>query len=64
VRTVRGFLPLLGLSRGRVISLKGKAELERVREIMERVEAQCFIANSIKSKVSLAAEFFVAPSPH
>jgi hypothetical protein len=30
---------------------------------MESVKAQCFISNSIKSKVSLAAQFVVAPSP-
>src|SRR5215813_12207283 len=34
------------------VSLKSEAELERAREIMENVEAQCFISNSIKSKVS------------
>jgi organic hydroperoxide reductase OsmC/OhrA len=45
------------------VSLKGKTELERAREIMESVEAQCFISNSIKSKVTLTAEFVVAPSP-
>ena len=45
------------------ISLKDKAELERAREIMETVEAQCFISNSVKSKVSLTAEFVVASSP-
>jgi organic hydroperoxide reductase OsmC/OhrA len=45
------------------ISLKDKAELERAREIMETVEAQCFISNSIKSKVLLTAEFVVASSP-
>jgi len=45
------------------VSLKGKAELERAREIMEKVEAQCFISNSIKSKVTLTAEFVVAPLP-
>ena len=45
------------------VSLKSKAELERAREIMENVEAQCFISNSIKSKVSLSAELVVAPSP-
>jgi organic hydroperoxide reductase OsmC/OhrA len=45
------------------VSLKTEAELERAREIMEGVEAQCFISNSIKSKVTLAAEFFFAPSP-
>ena len=45
------------------VSLKGKAEFERAREIMEKVEAQCFISNSIKSKVTLTAEFVVAPLP-
>jgi organic hydroperoxide reductase OsmC/OhrA len=45
------------------VSLKGKAELARAREIMENVEAQCFISNSIKSKVTLTAEFVVAPLP-
>ena len=45
------------------VSLKDKAEFERAREIMESVEAQCFISNSIKSKVTLIAEFVVAPSP-
>jgi len=45
------------------VSLKGKAELERAREIMEKVEAQCFISNSIKSKVTLTAEFVVATLP-
>lgn len=46
------------------VNIKGKAELERAREIMESVEAQCFISNSIKSKVTLIAEFIVAPSPN
>ena len=45
-----------------LVSLKGKAELELAREIMENVEAQCFISNSIRSKVTLTAEFVVAPS--
>jgi organic hydroperoxide reductase OsmC/OhrA len=44
------------------VSLKSEPELERAREIMERVEAQCFISNSITSKVTLTAEFLVAPS--
>jgi hypothetical protein len=44
------------------VSLKDKAELKLAREIMEGVEAQCFISNSIKSKISLAAEFVVSPS--
>jgi organic hydroperoxide reductase OsmC/OhrA len=46
------------------VSLKGKAELERARGIMESVEAQCFISNSIKSKITLTAEFVVATSPN
>ena len=46
-----------------LVSLKGKAELELAREIMGSIEAQCFISNSIKSKVTLVAEFVVAPSP-
>ena len=45
------------------VGLKDKAELGRAREIMDGVEAQCFISNSIKSKVSLDAEFVVAPKP-
>jgi organic hydroperoxide reductase OsmC/OhrA len=44
------------------VSLKDEAELERAREIMESVEARCFISNSVKSKVSLTAELVVAPS--
>jgi len=47
--------------RPRVI-LKSQSDLERARAIMEGVEAQCFISNSIKSKVTLAADFVVAPS--
>ena len=46
-----------------LVSLKGKAELELAREIMENVEAQCFISNSIKSRVTLTAEFVFDPSP-
>jgi organic hydroperoxide reductase OsmC/OhrA len=47
--------------RPRVI-LKSQSDLERARAIMGGVEAQCFISNSIKSKVTLAADFVVAPS--
>ena len=45
------------------VTLNGTAELERAREIMESVETQCFISNSITSKVTLTAEFVVAASP-
>lgn len=44
------------------VSLNGEVEVERAREIMESVEAQCFISNSVKSKVKLTAEFVIAPS--
>jgi organic hydroperoxide reductase OsmC/OhrA len=45
------------------IAVKGEAELERAREIMERAEGECFISNSIKSKVKIIAEFSAGPSP-
>jgi organic hydroperoxide reductase OsmC/OhrA len=37
------------------------AQLEVGRKTMEGVEAQCFISNSINSRVKLTAEFVVAP---
>ena len=45
------------------VTLNGAAELEPARQIMAGVEAQCFISNSIKAKVTLAAEFIVASGP-
>ena len=45
------------------IAVKGEAELERAREIMERAEGECFISNSVKSKVKIIAEFSGALSP-
>ncbi|WP_036017062.1 OsmC family protein [Bradyrhizobium sp. WSM1743] len=45
------------------VTLKDKTEFERAREIMESVEAQCFISNSIRSRVTITAEFAVALSP-
>jgi organic hydroperoxide reductase OsmC/OhrA len=45
------------------ITVKGEAELERAREIMESAEAHCFISNSVKAKVKVVAELVVAPSP-
>ena len=44
------------------ITIRGEAELERMCEIMETAETQCFIANSVKSKVKLVPEFVVARS--
>jgi peroxiredoxin-like protein len=45
------------------ITVKQEGELERARELMERAEGECFISNSIKSKVKIIAEFSAAPSP-
>src|SRR5262249_53975378 len=42
------------------VTLESATELESAREIMENVEAQCFISNSIKATVKLTAEFVVA----
>jgi organic hydroperoxide reductase OsmC/OhrA len=44
------------------IFIRAEAELEHAREIMETAEAQCFISNSVKSKVKLIPEFVVARS--
>jgi organic hydroperoxide reductase OsmC/OhrA len=43
------------------ITVKGEGDLARAREIMERAEDECFISNSVKSKVKIAAEFSNAP---
>jgi organic hydroperoxide reductase OsmC/OhrA len=45
------------------VTVKGEADLERTREIMEGAEAQCFISNSVKAEVKVIAEFAVALSP-
>ena len=45
------------------IIAKQEAEVEHAREIMERAEGECFISNSIKSKVKIIAEFSGMPSP-
>ena len=45
------------------IAVKSETEVERAREIMESAEVECFISNSVKSKVKLIAEFVVSPSP-
>jgi len=44
------------------ITVKSEAEAEHAREIMESVEARCFISNSVKSEIKLMAEFIVSPS--
>jgi organic hydroperoxide reductase OsmC/OhrA len=47
--------------RPRVV-LASETELELARKTMEGVEAQCFISNSISSRVRLNPEFLVAPA--
>jgi organic hydroperoxide reductase OsmC/OhrA len=44
------------------ITVTDEAELERTREVMESVEANCFISNSVNSKVRLIPEVVVARS--
>jgi organic hydroperoxide reductase OsmC/OhrA len=46
------------------ITLKSEADLEPARKAMENVEAQCFIANSIKATVTLIPAFVVAGQTH
>src|SRR5260370_17996174 len=43
------------------VTLKSEAELEPARKAMESVEAHCFIAHSINARITLTAEFVVAP---
>ena len=42
------------------VTLNDAADLQGAREIMGNVEAECFISNSIKAKITLTAEFIVA----
>jgi organic hydroperoxide reductase OsmC/OhrA len=42
------------------VTLKDEADLEPARKAMENVEAHCFIANSIRARVTLTPEFVVA----
>jgi len=42
------------------ITLNSADSLDAAREIMGRVEANCFISNSIRSKIDLEAEFRLA----
>jgi organic hydroperoxide reductase OsmC/OhrA len=42
------------------VTLKSDAELDAARKAMDDVEAHCFIANSIKAKITLIPEFVVA----
>jgi organic hydroperoxide reductase OsmC/OhrA len=45
------------------VTLKCEAGLEPARKTMESVEAQCFIANSINARVTLAPQSF-SSLPH
>jgi peroxiredoxin-like protein len=39
------------------ITINEEGDLDRAREIIERAETECFISNSVKSKVKIVAEF-------
>jgi organic hydroperoxide reductase OsmC/OhrA len=43
--------------------VKSEAELKPTREVIESAEAHCFISNSVKAKVKVAAELVVALPP-
>jgi len=45
------------------VTLSNNAQLEPARIVMGSVEAQCFIANSIKAAVTLVPEFLLTSSP-
>lgn len=45
------------------ITLKSAEGLEAAREITGRMEANCFISNSIKSRIDLQVELVVAAQP-
>jgi len=45
------------------VTLRSDAELEPARKTMDSVEAHCFIASSIKARVTLTPEFVVASPP-
>ncbi|HEV2423514.1 MAG TPA: OsmC family protein [Terriglobia bacterium] len=42
------------------ITLKSAGSMEAAREIVGRMEANCFISNSVKSRIDLQAELLVA----
>jgi hypothetical protein len=42
------------------ITLKGEVELEPDRETMENIEAHCWIAHSMRARVTLTPEFAAA----
>ena len=46
------------------VTLKSEADLEPAREAMENIEAHCFIASSIRARVTLTPEFVVAGQSH
>lgn len=46
------------------VTLKSEADLEPARKAMENIETHCFIANSIRARVTLTPEFVVADQPH
>ncbi len=44
-----------------IVAVKSQADLDAARKIMDSVEANCFISNSITAKVKLIPQFRVEP---
>ena len=44
------------------VAVKSQADLEAAQKIMESVEPNCFISNSISAKVKLSPEFRIDPT--
>lgn len=44
-----------------IVAVKSQADLDAARKIMDSVEANCFISNSITAKVKLTPQFRVEP---
>ena len=46
------------------VTLGSEADVEPARQAMENVEAHCFMANSIRARVTVTPEFVVARQSH
>ena len=46
------------------VTVRSEADVEPARQAMENVEAHCFMANSIRARVTVTPEFVVARQSH
>ncbi len=56
LENVEGKYLITGITVRPRITVKDEAEVERARELIERTEAQCFMSNSVKAKVTIIPE--------